>query len=608
MVTPRQKIRIGDLLVQNGVISEPQLMEALAKQKQTGQKLGRTLVALGLVTESRFIEFLAQQLKIPVVELSRYEFNPQEVMRLSETHARRFRAVVLKEHPNHFLVGMSDPMDLFAFDELQRLLGKPIELAMVAEGQLLSTLDLIYRRTDEIASLAGRLQEEITDDGFNLAELAAQDDSDVPVVKLLQKIFEDAVQVRASDIHIEPDERVLRIRQRVDGVLQEQVVKEKQIASALVLRLKLMAELNISEKRLPQDGRFNISVSGRSLDVRISTMPIQFGESVVMRLLDQSAGAIGLDKAGLPEEQLRRFRRLIHQPHGLILVTGPTGSGKTTTLYGALMELNQSSKKVITVEDPVEYRLERINQVGINPKIGLDFATVLRACLRQDPDILLVGEIRDHETATIALRAAMTGHLVLSTLHTNDAVSSAMRLVDIGVEGFVAASALRGVLAQRLVRRVCVHCAHPYSPTRPEQAWLAARIGAELGGASFRKGLGCTYCNNTGYSGRIGIFELLEIDDPMADALRLGDTAAFTRAAKSSAGFRTLAESALSYARQGLTTLDEVFRVTEQMDEISDANAAEQPGGEPEDDTDLAPPAAEFGGGGLSLEPMDGEE
>ncbi|HEY5717109.1 MAG TPA: ATPase, T2SS/T4P/T4SS family, partial [Motiliproteus sp.] len=305
MATPRQKIRIGDLLVQNGVISEPQLMEALAKQKQTGQKLGRTLVALGLVTESRFIEFLAQQLKIPVVELSRYEFNQQEVMRLSETHARRFRAVVLKEHPDHFLVGMSDPMDLFAFDELQRLLGKPIELAMVAEGQLLSTLDLIYRRTDEIASLAGRLQEEITDDGFNLAELAAQDDSDVPVVKLLQKIFEDAVQVRASDIHIEPDERVLRIRQRVDGVLQEQVVKEKQISSALVLRLKLMAELNISEKRLPQDGRFNINVSGRSLDVRISTMPIQFGESVVMRLLDQSAGAIGLDKAGLPEDQLR---------------------------------------------------------------------------------------------------------------------------------------------------------------------------------------------------------------------------------------------------------------------------------------------------------------
>ncbi|HEY5718270.1 MAG TPA: ATPase, T2SS/T4P/T4SS family, partial [Motiliproteus sp.] len=279
---------------------------------------------------------------------------------------------------------------------------------------------------------------------------------------------------------------------------------------------------------------------------------------------------------------------------------------------------------------PVEYRLERINQVGINPKIGLDFATVLRACLRQDPDILLVGEIRDHETATIALRAAMTGHLVLSTLHTNDAISSAMRLVDIGVEGFVAASALRGVLAQRLVRRVCVHCAHPYTPTRPEQAWLSARIGAELGNATFRKGMGCTYCNNTGYSGRIGIFELLELDDNMADALRLSDTSAFTRAARASAGFRTLAESALSYAQQGLTTLDEVFRVTEQMDEISAANEADRQtpavessavtaaspevGSEP--DVSVLTPrvgssetgSAGFSSGGLSLEPIDGEE
>ena len=486
-------------------------------------------------------------------------------------------------------------MDLFAFDELQRLLPKPLKQAVVPESQLLSTLDLMYRRTDEIASLAGQLEEEISDDAFDIAELTAQDDSEVPVVKMLQKIFEDAVQVRASDIHIEPDEHALRIRLRVDGVLQENLVKEKRVVSALVLRLKLMAELNISEKRLPQDGRFNITVSGRNLDVRISTMPIQHGESVVMRLLDQSSGAIGLDQAGIPTDMLKRLRRIIHQPHGILLVTGPTGSGKTTTLYGALMELNVAAKKIITVEDPVEYRLERINQVGVNPKIGLSFGKVLRSCLRQDPDILLVGEIRDQETAAIALRAAMTGHMVLSTLHTNDAISSAMRLVDIGVEGYMAASALRGVLAQRLVRRVCEHCSESITPSEQEHSWLKARLKERIEHAHFQQGQGCTYCNNTGYSGRIGIFELLELDDPMADALRANDTQAFTRAAKASEGFKTLTDSALEYATQGITTLDEVFRVTEQMEEMAD----------------IAEPDVAAGGsgsvtGGLTLEPREG--
>ncbi|WP_083704568.1 GspE/PulE family protein [Motiliproteus sp. MSK22-1] len=591
----KQKIRIGDLLVQNGVITEPQLQEALSMQNKTGQKLGRALVALGFVKEARFIEFLSQQLNIPAVDLSHYKLGQKDVKRLSETHARRFRVIVLKEHPDHFLVGMADPMDLFAFDELQRLLPKPLKQAVVSESQLLSTLDLMYRRTDEIASLAGQLEEEISDDVFDIAELAAQDDSEVPVVKMLQKIFEDAVQIRASDIHIEPDEHALRIRLRVDGVLQENLVKEKRVVSALVLRLKLMAELNISEKRLPQDGRFNITVSGRNLDIRISTMPVQHGESVVMRLLDQSSGAIGLDQAGIPEDMLKRLRRIIHQPHGLLLVTGPTGSGKTTTLYGALMELNVAAKKIITVEDPVEYRLERINQVGVNPKIGLTFGKVLRSCLRQDPDILLVGEIRDQETAAIALRAAMTGHMVLSTLHTNDAISSAMRLVDIGVEGYMAASALRGVLAQRLVRRVCEHCSEPFIPSEQEQHWLDARLREQTGGTHFQQGQGCTYCNNTGYSGRIGIFELLELDESMADALRANDTQAFTRAARASEGFKTLTDSALEYAVKGITTLDEVFRVTEQMDEMAD----------------IAEPDAVSGGrsglvsGGLTLEPRD---
>ena len=568
MASPKMKIRIGDLLVQNGVISEPQLMEALSRQKETRQKLGRTLISLGYVQEQQFLEFLAQQLSVPLVDLAHYNFNQQDVLRLSETHARRFRSIVLKENPDHFLVGMSDPLDIFAFDELQRLLPKTIELAVVAESQLLQTLDLMYRRTSDIDTLADQLNEDIVEDSFDLSQLTAADEVDAPVVRLLKSLFEDAVQVGASDIHIEPDETVLRIRQRVDGVLHEHVVKETRIAAVLVLRLKLMAELNISEKRLPQDGRFNITVKNHSIDVRISTLPIQYGESVVMRLLDQSAGRIGLDKSGLPPRMLQRVRRIIREPHGILLVTGPTGSGKTTTLYGALNELNDASKKIITVEDPVEYRLSRINQVQVHPQIGLTFSKVLRACLRQDPDILLVGEIRDLETADIAMRAAMTGHFVLSTLHTNDAISSAMRLVDIGVEGYLAGTALRGILAQRLVRRICNNCEEPYQPSVQEQIWLD--IKAEEAGVTtiqLKHGKGCTYCNNTGYKGRVGIFELLELNDEMADALRRNDNAAFAKAARESDEYQPLVISALQLASQGITSLEEVFRVTEQMDE-----------------------------------------
>jgi len=568
MAAPKMKIRIGDLLVQNGVITEPQLMEALERQKSTRQKLGKTLLQMGYVEEQKFLEFLSQQLNIPLVDLAQYSFDPQDVKRLSETHARRFRAIVLKEQPGHFLIGMPDPLDIFAYDELQRLLPKPIEQAVVSEGQLLQTLDLVYRRTSDIESLADELNEEIAEDAFDLAQLSATDEVDVPVVRLLQSLFEDAVQVGASDIHIEPDEQVLRIRQRVDGVLQEHVMKEKRIASALVLRLKLMAQLNISEKRLPQDGRFNISVKNHNIDVRISTLPIQHGESVVMRLLDQTSGVIGLDHAGLPPKMLGRMRKLINEPHGILLVTGPTGSGKTTTLYGALHELNKPEKKIITVEDPVEYRLPRINQVQVHPQIGLTFSQVLRSTLRQDPDILLVGEIRDRETAEIAMRAAMTGHFVLSTLHTNDAISSAMRLIDIGIEGYLAGSALRGVLAQRLVRKICEHCSTPHETSRQEELWLESRL-SDFGydEIKLKYGRGCTYCNNTGYKGRIGIFELLEINESMADALRRNDSSAFSIAAQADENYKPLVASALDLAAQGVTSLDEVFRVTEQMDE-----------------------------------------
>ena len=382
------------------------------------------------------------------------------------------------------------------------------------------------------------------------------------MVKLLRTLFEDAVQARSSDIHIEPDETVVRIRQRIDGVLQEQVMKEKRVNAALVLRLKLMAGLNISEKRLPQDGRFNVRVKGRSIDVRVSTMPVQYGESVVMRLLDQSEGLLNLESTGMPPKLLERFRKLIKKPHGLVLVTGPTGSGKTTTLYGALSELNNAEVKIITAEDPVEYRLPRITQVQVNPKIGLEFSSILRSALRQDPDIILVGEMRDQETAEIGLRAAMTGHLVLSTLHTNDSISSAMRLIDMGAEPFLVASSLLGVVAQRLVRRVCDNCKETYEPSQQEQIWLKSFDLAPLDmEAGFVKGRGCYQCSNTGYRGRVGVYEMLEMDEDMLDALRRQDVSDFTRAARRSPLFRPLGQCAMDYALQGVTSLQEVARV-----------------------------------------------
>lgn len=563
-----RKIRIGDLLVQNELITEEQLMRALSEQKENGKRLGRTLIDMGYIQEDQLLELLSQQMQVQFIRLNNFEFNAELTQRLPETYARRFRALILKEEDGVLVVGMADPSDIFGFDELSRILKQPLQLAVVREHELMDSLDMLYRRTDEIASFAEELGVEL---GEPITEFESLDSSvaeDAPVVKLLNSLFEDAVQVRASDIHIEPDEKVLRIRQRVDGILQEQVMDAKRIAGALVLRLKLMSGLNISEKRLPQDGRFNIKVKGRSVDVRLSTLPSQWGESVVMRLLDQSAGLIDLEQVGMPADILERFRHQISRPHGLVLVTGPTGSGKTTTLYGALQGLNEPEKKIITVEDPVEYTLPRITQVQVHESIGLGFGEVLRSCLRQDPDVLLIGEIRDEETAEIAVRASLTGHLVFSTLHTNDAITSAMRLIDVGLEGYLVASALRAVIAQRLVRRICSSCAEDYLPDEQERIWLNA-IKEVCHGSSFKKGRGCSHCNNTGYRGRIGIFEFLEINTEMADALRSSDPLGFARVARQQPNFKTLSQCALDYAVEGVTTLDEVFRVSEQVAEES---------------------------------------
>lgn len=565
-----KKLRIGDLLVQAGAISDEQLSHALAEQKQSGQRLGRVLTDLGFVDEDQLLSLLSQQLEIPFVDLKQFDFDVGLVRKLPETMARRFRAIVLSEQGENLVVGMIDPMDIFAVDELSRALKRPVQQAVVREAELLNSLDVIYRRTEDIASFAEELEEELgpEDQAFDLGELSIEGE-DAPVVKLLRSIFEDAIQIKASDIHIEPGENELRIRNRVDGVLHEQVMKENRVAAALVLRLKLLSGLNIAEKRLPQDGRFNIKVKDRSIDVRLSTMPLQDGEAVVMRLLDQSNHLTDIENIGMPPVLLTEFKRVIHKPHGLVLVTGPTGSGKTTTLYGALSHLNTAEKKIITAEDPVEYRMPRINQVQIKSDIGLNFASVLRVALRQDPDILLVGEIRDQESAEIALRASMTGHLVFSTLHTNDAMSATHRLIDMGVESYLVASSLKAVIAQRLIRKNCTYCLTEVESDPGELAWMFnAEQSKYLAERRFKKGSGCSRCNETGYNGRIGIFELLTVSPEMSIAIRDQDDDRFNRLVQHDSGYRRLYECAMDYALQGLTTLEEVARVAEQVEEV----------------------------------------
>jgi len=560
-----RKIRIGDLLIANKIISQEQLNTALADQKKSGRKLGRVLIENGFLSEDQMLNFLSQQLNIPYVDLKRFNYKAEIVRLIPEVHARRFRAIALEDKPDGLMVGMADPTDIFAYDELARVLRRPLRLAVVREDELLKTVDRVYRRTEEISGLAQELEQELTaaGAGVDLAQLAAAEGlTDAPVVKLLQSMFEDAMQVNASDIHIEPDEKELRIRFRQDGVLRIQTMADRRIASALATRIKLMANLDISEKRLPQDGRCNVRVRDKSIDVRISTMPVQWGESVVMRLLNPFAGVLSLEQVGMPKGILERYRRMIHSPNGMMLVTGPTGSGKTTTLYASLLELNRPEVKILTVEDPIEYRITGINQTQVNTKIELTFGRVLRSMLRQDPDIILVGEMRDQETAEIGLRAAMTGHLVLSTLHTNDAISTALRLVDMGVESYMVAASLRGIVSQRLVRRICESCAEPTEISPAMLAIVRIEAGDKAESLRFKRGRGCSHCNGTGYQGRIGIFEFLEMDAKLVDAMHSDDPSAFAAAAKKQAGFQSLRRSAIILAAQGVTTMDQVARVT----------------------------------------------
>ena len=559
-----EKIRLGDLLVKEGLITIGVLESALAEQKRTGRRLGHVLIDSQLVTEEAIARALSHQLSLPCVDLKVTSIDPAALKLVAETQARRLRVMPISLKGERLTVGMVDPGDLFAFDELVRLTGKQIQIAVVTEGDLLGAYDRHYRNTEEISGFTRELEESLKDDDASLLEALniEASASDAPVVRLIQSVFEDALQVRASDVHIEPLERKLRIRFRIDGVLHSQTEAELTVASALSMRLKIMSGLDISEKRLPQDGRFQMTLKGRTLDVRLSTLPTQHGESMVMRLLATDGGLVDLDKIGMPPAMLARYRDVIARPNGLVLVTGPTGSGKTTTLYASMAAVNSPDRKLITVEDPVEYRLPGLMQVQVNDKIDMSFARALRSILRQDPDVVLVGEMRDTETAQIGLRAALTGHLVFSTLHTNDAVSTPVRLLDMGAPRFMVATALQAVIAQRLVRQICWHCPQPHAVTASEAAWLV-RLGIDdPQSLTFQHGAGCQHCNHTGYRGRLGVYEMLEMTPTLAAAVNQEDPREFLLAAREAMAGQTLAHSALALASAGKTTLAEALKVS----------------------------------------------
>lgn len=559
MVKP---LRLGDILLARQIVSEYDLNAALEEQKRSGARLGKLLIHMGLIEEGVLCSLLSEQLGIPFVDLSDVNLQREALEAIPETLCKKFQLCGLYFDDGELVVGTADPGDILGFDEVVRVTGLSIRPVILLAQQLQRVINIAFARDDEIRQLADEIA---ADTDSQLAALARYDPDEEgeerPVGRFLQRLLAEAIQAGASDVHIEPDKDVLRIRQRIDGRLTEQVINTTVILSALIIRLKLMANLDIAEKRRPQDGRFEAKVGAASVDVRMSTMPVQHGEAIVLRLLDARQGLIPLGALGLVPDDLERLRSHLKLPYGLLLVTGPTGSGKTTTLYSALAEMNNPDTKVITVEDPVEFSLPRVNQVQVSERIGLDFPTVLRAALRQDPDMLLVGEIRDSASADIALRASLTGHMVLSTLHTNDAPSAPLRLIDMGIEPYLIASSLTAVVSQRLLRRVCPRCAVSYMPSADEQD-LLERIGyAEHARVdSFRLGPGCVQCHNTGYRGRIGVYEILEVDPAVAESLRRSDIDAYHIAVRKQRSYRPIWRSSIELAIAGETSIAEALR------------------------------------------------
>jgi type IV pilus assembly protein PilB len=564
--------RIGQIFVDMGFISDEQLQMLLEEQTQRpGTLLGKIALELNLLTEEQLIQALSEQMGMQVVELSEITIPHDVLTRVSESMAQLYRAVPIHFEGNRLTVATCDPQNITIQDELRSLLGYEIKVVIAGETDLRKTLERYYdseRETvegiiteiEDDPELKKKMQAAESGKPLELADVEALADS-APVRKLLNMVLLLAIKDHASDIHFEPFEDEFRIRIKADGVLFEMVPPPRHLAFAITTRIKVMANLDIAERRLPQDGRIELTVGGHPVDLRVAVLPTMFGESVVMRVLDRSVVSLNLAKVGMDPPTLKAFREVIARPNGIVLVTGPTGSGKTTTLYSALSELNNMEDKLITTEDPVEYDIDGIVQIPIDAEIDVTFAACLRAILRQDPDIILVGEIRDLETAQIAVQASLTGHLVFSTLHTNDAPSSVTRLKDMGVPTFLITATLEAILAQRLVRRICSQCREEIDPSEDLLTDLGLKRN-QLEGRKFFRGRGCEVCNNTGYKGRVGLFELMVANDTIRELVMNNASIDDLRTAAQSFGMVSLREAGLNFAYDGTTTLDEVVRET----------------------------------------------
>ena len=574
IVTPGEKKpimqnwrRIGEILQQDFTVPQERITAALAEQELSGERLGQILIKMKALDSTILAKALAVQFELPYLETIPEETVAEGLLEMIPIgFAKEYRIYPLVKQNGSLQVAVADPLDTRPLNDLSTLTGAQIEPCVATPEEILRA---IHRGYEKQAGSTGAVIEEI--DGGSANELAISleprdllDSSDeAPIIRFVNSLITQGFKERASDIHIEPFERELIVRYRVDGILHEVLRPTFKAHAGIVSRIKIMAQLDIAEKRLPQDGRFRVRMGGRDMDIRVSTLPTAFGERVVLRLLDKAAGILTLEEIGLESDLLQPFEAMISKNHGIFLVTGPTGSGKTTTLYTALTRLNNREKNIITVEDPIEYQLPGVGQIQVNPKINLTFANGLRSILRQDPDIIMVGEIRDRETAEIAVQSALTGHMVFSTLHTNDAAGALTRLVEMGVEPFLAASSIVGIIAQRLVRTICPHCKEAHQP--PEE--LLQEIAGEVplpAGATFYRGTGCDQCMQIGYWGRVAIYELLKVDDTVRELLLQNKDAATIKKAALQRGMRSLRAAGLVKALQGITTLEEVMRVTQE--------------------------------------------